>query len=76
VRVLVVENDPAISGFVVRGLREERYVVDLADDAVAAERMAAAAIRRRAPGGRLVAQVGVQHLLGCYSYGSRITSDD
>lgn len=40
-RVLVVEDDPAISGFVVRGLREERYVVDLAEDGLAAERMAA-----------------------------------
>jgi DNA-binding response OmpR family regulator len=39
--VLVVEDDPAISGFVVRGLREERYVVDLAEDGLAAQRMAA-----------------------------------
>jgi DNA-binding response OmpR family regulator len=31
-RVLVVEHDRAISGVVVRGLREERYVVDLAED--------------------------------------------
>jgi DNA-binding response OmpR family regulator len=31
-RVVVVEDDPAISGFVVSGLREERYVVDLAED--------------------------------------------
>jgi DNA-binding response OmpR family regulator len=40
VRVLVVEDDPAISGFVVRGLREEHYVVDLAEDGISAERMA------------------------------------
>ena len=40
-RVLVVEDDPAISGFVVRGLREERYVVDLAEDGVTGGRMAA-----------------------------------
>jgi len=40
VRVLVVEDDPAISGFVVRGLREEQYRVDLAEDGATAERMA------------------------------------
>jgi DNA-binding response OmpR family regulator len=39
VRVLVVEDDPAISRFVVRGLREERYRVDLAEDGPSAERM-------------------------------------
>ncbi len=38
-RVLVVEDDPAISHFVVRGLREENYRVDLAEDGLAAERM-------------------------------------
>jgi DNA-binding response OmpR family regulator len=41
VRVLVVEDDPAISHFVVRGLREENYRVDLAEDGLAAERMCA-----------------------------------
>lgn len=40
-RVLVVEDDPAISHFVVRGLREENYRVDLAEDGLAAERMCA-----------------------------------
>jgi DNA-binding response OmpR family regulator len=40
VRVLVVEDDPAISRFVVRGLREENYRVDLAEDGLTAERMA------------------------------------
>jgi two-component system copper resistance phosphate regulon response regulator CusR len=40
VRLLVVEDDPAISRFVVRGLREENYRVDLAEDGVTAERMA------------------------------------
>ena len=39
-RVLVVEDDPAISHFVVRGLREENYRVDLAEDGATAERMA------------------------------------
>lgn len=39
-RVLVVEDDPAISHFVVRGLREENYRVDLAEDGLTAERMA------------------------------------
>ena len=39
-RVLVVEDDPAISRFVVRGLREENYRVDLAEDGLAAGRMA------------------------------------
>ncbi len=38
-RILVVEDDPAISGFLVRGLREERYVVDLAEDGPSAERL-------------------------------------
>ena len=39
--MLVVEDDPTISRFLVRGLREENYVVDLAEDGRAAERMAA-----------------------------------
>lgn len=39
--MLVVEDDPAISHFVVRGLREENYRVDLAEDGLAAERMCA-----------------------------------
>lgn len=39
-RVLVVEDDPAISRFLVRGLREEYYRVDLAEDGPTAERMA------------------------------------
>jgi DNA-binding response OmpR family regulator len=39
--VLVVEDDPAISHFVVRGLREENYRVDLAEDGATAEQMAA-----------------------------------
>ncbi len=39
-RVLVVEDDPAISHFVVRGLREEQYRVDLAEDGFTAEQMA------------------------------------
>jgi DNA-binding response OmpR family regulator len=42
VRVLVVEDDPAISRFVVRGLREEHYRVDLAEDGATADRMASA----------------------------------
>jgi DNA-binding response OmpR family regulator len=41
-RVLVVEDDPEISRFLVRGLREERYVVDLVEDGVSAIDMAAA----------------------------------
>ncbi len=39
-RLLVVEDDPQISRFLLQGLREERYVVDLAEDADAAERLA------------------------------------
>lgn len=35
-RLLVVEDDPQISGFLVKGLREERYAVDLAEDGEAA----------------------------------------
>jgi DNA-binding response OmpR family regulator len=35
-RVLVVEDDPEISRFLVRGLTEDRYVVDLVDDGEAA----------------------------------------
>lgn len=42
--MLVVEDDPTISRFLVRGLREENYVVDLAEDGDAAERMAADAV--------------------------------
>jgi two-component system, OmpR family, response regulator MprA len=41
-RVLVVEDDPEISRFVVRGLTEERYVVDLVEDGAAAIDMACA----------------------------------
>jgi len=41
-RVLVVEDDPEISRFVVRGLTEERYVVDLVEDGASAIDMAAA----------------------------------
>ncbi|MGE3579407.1 MAG: response regulator transcription factor [Vicinamibacterales bacterium] len=37
-RILVVEDDPAISAFLVRGLREEHYLVDLAEDGPSAER--------------------------------------
>ncbi len=40
-RLLVVEDDPTISRFVVRGLREEQYRVDLAEDGVTAEQLAA-----------------------------------
>ena len=36
----MVEDDPGISRFVVRGLREEQYRVDLAEDGPTAERMA------------------------------------
>ena len=39
--LLVVEDDPKISGFLVRGLREEHYIVDLAEDGDAAEQMVA-----------------------------------
>ena len=31
-RILIVEDDPNLSGFVQKGLREERYAVDLAHD--------------------------------------------
>jgi DNA-binding response OmpR family regulator len=41
-RVLVVEDDPEISRFLVRGLTEERYVVDLVEDGAAAVDMLAA----------------------------------
>jgi two-component system OmpR family response regulator len=41
-RVLVVEDDPEISRFVVRGLTEERYVVDLVGDGVSAVDMVTA----------------------------------
>jgi len=32
-RILLVEDEPKISGFISRGLREERYAVDIADTA-------------------------------------------
>ncbi len=38
--LLVVEDDPKISRFLVRGLREENHVVDLAEDGETAERLA------------------------------------
>ncbi|MGE3955166.1 MAG: response regulator transcription factor [Vicinamibacterales bacterium] len=39
--ILVVEDDPTISRFLLRGLREENHVVDLAEEADAAEQLAA-----------------------------------
>ncbi|MCU0256415.1 MAG: response regulator transcription factor [Vicinamibacterales bacterium] len=41
-RVLVVEDDPEISRFLIRGLVEERYVVDLVEDGASAVDMVAA----------------------------------
>lgn len=41
-RVLVVEDDPAISRFIVRGLTEEHYLVDLVQDGQSAVEMAGA----------------------------------
>jgi len=41
VHILVVEDDPTISRFLLRGLREENHVVDLAEEADAAEQLAA-----------------------------------
>jgi DNA-binding response OmpR family regulator len=41
-RVLVVEDDPEISRFLVRGLTEERYVVDLVEDGASAVDLVAA----------------------------------
>ena len=40
--VLLVEDGPTISRFLLRGLREENHVVDLAEDADTASRMHAA----------------------------------
>jgi DNA-binding response OmpR family regulator len=37
VRILVVEDDPKISRFLLKGLREENHVVDLAEDGEAAD---------------------------------------
>jgi DNA-binding response OmpR family regulator len=41
--LLVVEDDPAISRFLVKGLREQRCIVDLVEDGVEAESQALAA---------------------------------
>ncbi len=41
--LLLVEDDPTISRFLLRGLREENHVVDLAEDADAAEQFVSAA---------------------------------
>lgn len=41
--ILVVEDDPTISRFLLRGLREENHVVDLAEDAEGAEAFATGA---------------------------------
>jgi DNA-binding response OmpR family regulator len=43
VRLLLVEDDPAISGFVLKGLREDLHVVDLAEEGRAALDQAGAA---------------------------------
>jgi DNA-binding response OmpR family regulator len=43
VHLLLVEDDPTISRFLLRGLREENHVVDLAEDAEAAEQFASGA---------------------------------
>lgn len=43
VHILVVEDDPTISRFLLRGLREENHVVDLAEDAEGAEAFATGA---------------------------------
>lgn len=40
--LLLVEDDPTISRFLLRGLREEHHVVDLAENAEAAEQLVAA----------------------------------
>ncbi|MDH5562128.1 MAG: response regulator transcription factor [Nitrospirota bacterium] len=39
-RILIVEDDPSVSGFILKGLREERYAVDLAIDGEAGFSMA------------------------------------
>lgn len=39
-RILIVEDDPGVSGFILKGLREERYAVDLAIDGEAGLSMA------------------------------------
>lgn len=39
-RILLVEDDQAISHFLLKGLREERHVVDLVEDGVTAEERA------------------------------------
>jgi DNA-binding response OmpR family regulator len=41
-RLLVVEDDPTISHFLVKGLREDQHLVDLAEDGAAAESQALA----------------------------------
>jgi DNA-binding response OmpR family regulator len=41
-RLLVVEDDPTISHFLVKGLREDQHLVDLAEDGEAAESQALA----------------------------------
>ena len=41
-RLLVVEDDPTISHFLVKGLREDQHLVDLAEDGEAAEAQALA----------------------------------
>jgi len=41
VKVLVIEDDPTVGGFVKRGLEEQRYTVDLVADGDEGERLAA-----------------------------------
>ena len=40
-KVLVIEDDPTVGGFVKRGLEEQRYTVDLVKDGMEGERLAA-----------------------------------
>ncbi|HVZ48748.1 MAG TPA: response regulator transcription factor [Gemmatimonadaceae bacterium] len=40
-KVLVIEDDPTVGGFVKRGLEEQRYTVDLVTDGMEGERLAA-----------------------------------
>ena len=57
-RLLVVEDDPTISRFLVKGLREDQHLVDLAEDGDAAEASGARGRLRCHPAGRHAARTG------------------
>ena len=51
-RVLVIEDEPGVAGFLKKGLREASYAVDLADNGIDGARRACSGAGRGRRGGR------------------------